>query len=95
MGCVFGINEIKHSSYYEDAVQTTIWIKKRIGGFSAALKNEFSVEIYIGIGNHYRPAIVGNIELIDNLRFGVVRDAINITSRIEKTRELSRDALIT
>lgn len=96
MSCVFGINEMKHSSYCEDAVQTAISIKKRIGVLSEALKNEFSVEIDIGIGIHYGPAVVGNIGPIDDLRFGLVGDAVNIASRIErKTRELNCDVLIT
>ena len=96
MSCVFGINEMKHSSYCEDAVQTAISIKKRIGVLSEALKNEFSVEIDIGIGIHYGPAVVGNIGPIDDLRFGLVGDAVNIASRIErKTRELNCDILIT
>ena len=96
MSCVFGINEMKHSSYCEDAVQTAISIKKRIGVLSEALKNEFSVEIDIGIGIHYRPAVFGNIGPIDDLRFGLAGDAVNIASRIErKTRELNCDVLIT
>ena len=87
---------MKHSSYCEDAVQTAISIKKRIGVLSEALKNEFSVEIDIGIGIHYRPAVFGNIGPIDDLRFGLVGDAVNIASRIErKTRELNCDVLIT
>ncbi|MCP9781934.1 adenylate/guanylate cyclase domain-containing protein [Cyanobium sp. WKJ7-Wakatipu] len=89
MSCVFGINEMKHSSYCEDAVQTAISIKKRIEVLSEGLRKEFSVEIEVGIGIHYDPAVVGNIGPIDDLRFGLVGDAINIASRIErKTREL-------
>jgi len=96
MSCAFGINEMKHSSYCEDAVQTAISIKKRIEILSEALKKEFSVEIEVGIGIHYGPAVVGNIGPIDDLRFGLVGDAINIASRIErKTRELDCDVLIT
>lgn len=74
MSCFFGINEMKHSSYSEDAVQTAISIKKN-WGFISSIKNKFSVEIDISISNHYSPAIFGNIKLIDDLRFGVVRDA--------------------
>ena len=96
ISCVFGINEIKYSSYCEDAVQTAISIKKRIEVLSEALKKEFSIEIEVGIGIHYGPAVVGNIGPIDDLRFGLVGDAINIASRIErKTRELDCDVLIT
>ena len=96
ISCVFGINEIKYSSYCEDAVQTAISIKKRIEVLSEALKKEFSIEIEVGIGIHYGPAVVGNIGPIDDLRFGLVGDAINIASRIErKTRELTCDILIT
>jgi len=96
MSCVFGINEMKHSSYCEDAIQTAISIKKRIKILSEALKKEFSVEIEVGIGIHYGPAVVGNIGPIDDLRFGLVGDAVNIASRIErKTRELDCDVLIT
>ena len=96
MSCVFGINEMKHASYCEDAVQTAISIKKRIEILSETLKKEFSIEIEVGIGIHYGPAVVGNIGPIDDLRFGLVGDAINIASRIErKTRELDCDVLIT
>jgi class 3 adenylate cyclase len=70
--------------------------QKRLKIISEALKKEFSVEIEVGIGIHYGPAVVGNIGPIDDLRFGLVEDAINIASRIErKTRELDCDVLIT
>lgn len=87
---------MKHASYCEDAVQTAISIKKRIEILSETLKKEFSIEIEVGIGIHYGPAVVGNIGPIDDLRFGLVGDAINIASRIErKIRELDCDVLIT
>lgn len=87
---------MKLASYCEDAVQTAISIKKRIEILSETLKKEFSIEIEVGIGIHYGPAVVGNIGPIDDLRFGLVGDAINIASRIErKIRELDCDILIT
>lgn len=87
---------MKHASYCEDAVQTAISIKKRIEILSETLKKEFSIEIEVGIGIHYGPTVVGNIGPIDDLRFGLVGDAINIASRIErKIRELDCDVLIT
>jgi class 3 adenylate cyclase len=95
LSCVFGINESPNSSYCEDAVQTGIAINKRLRVLSNSLKREFDLEISAGIGIHYGPAVVGNLGPVDDLRFGLVGDAVNVASRIEKkTRDLECDLLI-
>lgn len=96
MSCVFVIDEAMHSSYCEDAVKTAIVITQRIKVLSAALQREFNINLDIGIGIHFGPVVVGNIGPIDDLRFGLVGDSVNIASRVErKTRELGCQILVT
>ena len=95
MSCVFGINEANSSSYCEDAVATAISIKNRIEILSGALIGEFGVSVSVGIGIHYGPVVVGNMGPNDDLRFGLVGEAVNVASRIEReTRRIGADILI-
>jgi class 3 adenylate cyclase len=95
LSCVFGVNESPNSSYCEDAVQTAFAINKRIEILSRSLREEFNLGISVGVGVHYGPVVIGNLGPVDDLRFGIIGDAVNIASRLErKTRGLDCDILI-
>ncbi|WP_322758906.1 adenylate/guanylate cyclase domain-containing protein [Synechococcus sp. CBW1107] len=95
MSCVFGIQETDSGSYCEDAVKTAFAIRKRILVLSEALRKEFNRSVDVGIGIHYGPTVVENTGPVDDLRFGLVGDCVNIASRIErKTRDFNCDILI-
>jgi adenylate cyclase len=95
MSCVFGINETSSSTYCEDAISTAIAIKNRVEVLSGALSGEFGVTLSAGIGIHYGPVVIGNLGPNDDLRFGLVGEAVNVASRIERaTRKVGSDILI-
>ena len=95
MSCVFGLEKSDNKSYGEDAVNCALEIRDRIQTLSKSIEKEFSINLDVGIGIHFGDVVVGNIGPADDLKFGLVGEAVNVASRIErKTRDHQCDILI-
>ncbi|QVL52823.1 MAG: adenylate/guanylate cyclase domain-containing protein [Cyanobium sp. M30B3] len=71
------------------AVDAGLEMLQRIETLSAVMEREFHVRLAIGVGIHHGPVIVGKVGPVDDLRFGLVGDTVNIASRLEsQTKEL-------
>lgn len=65
------------------AVDAGLEMLQRIETLSAVIEREFHVRLAIGVGIHHGPVIVGKVGPVDDLRFGLVGDTVNIASRLE------------
>ena len=94
ISAVFGLEEDPRTACRQ-AVSAGLDMQQRINTLSRVIEREFDVKLKIGVGIHFGPVIVGRVGPVDDLRFGLVGDTVNIASRLEsKTKELEAQVLV-
>ena len=80
----------------QDAVLAALAMRKALLSYNQTLRARHLPELQIGMGIHRGEVLAGVMGNEDLSKFGVVGDAINVASRVERlTRDLSVDLLIT
>lgn len=81
MLAVFG-SPISHADDPQRALQASIELQRVFQPLHDAWKHELGVEITIGIGVSYGPAVVGNIGSEERLDYTLIGDVVNTASRL-------------
>lgn len=80
----------------QDAVLGALAMREALSAYNLTLRARALPELQIGVGIHRGEVLAGVMGNEELSKFGVVGDAINVASRVERlTRDLSVDLLIT
>ncbi len=70
-----------------DAVKAALGQLQELKGFNKHLKENYGVELKMGIGIHYGDAIVGNVGHPKKVSFTAIGDTVNTAARIESANK--------
>ncbi len=65
------------------AIKASIGMLEKLSDFNRRLKDQWNVEINIGIGLYTGPAVVGNIGSNQRFDYTIIGDTVNVASRLE------------
>ncbi len=70
-------------NHAQKAVQTAINMLEELENINIGIKENYEIELNMGVGIHIGPAYVGNMGSTDLTSYTVIGDAVNLASRLE------------
>ncbi|MFN7904478.1 MAG: adenylate/guanylate cyclase domain-containing protein [Pseudobdellovibrionaceae bacterium] len=78
------------------ALQACLQMREKLELLNLTLKNDYGVELKMGMGLNYGEAVVGTLGSDERMEFTSIGDAVNMAARVESlTKEFSCDFLVT